>query len=66
DYGFRNCRTKDEENQLQNMYKKLFFAPQFDAISLHKACMAGKIFEYVGSILPNDAFRADLLRNPYP
>ncbi|CAG8576681.1 11817_t:CDS:2 [Racocetra fulgida] len=66
DYGFGNCRTKDEEKQLKNMYEKLIFAPQFDAISLHKACIAGKIFEYVSSILPNDVLRVDLLRNLYP
>ncbi|CAG8660177.1 22642_t:CDS:1 [Cetraspora pellucida] len=66
DYGFFNCRTKDEEKQLKNMYKKLFLTPQFDAHSLHKACITGKLFKYISSILPNDVLRADLLRNPYP
>jgi hypothetical protein len=66
DYGFINCRTKDEIRQLKHIYKKLIKTPRFDPRDLHKACVAGKIFNYVKSMLPNEALRADLLRNHYP
>ncbi|CAG8616088.1 3980_t:CDS:1 [Funneliformis mosseae] len=66
DYGFMNCRTENETRQLKQMYKKLIKTPQFDPRDLHKACLAGKIFNYVRSILPNEELKADLLRNLYP
>ncbi|RHZ45260.1 hypothetical protein Glove_682g42 [Diversispora epigaea] len=66
DYGFMNCRTEDEIKQLRNMYKKLFKTPRFDLQDLHKACMAGKIFNYIRSILPSEVVNANLLKNPYP
>ncbi|CAG8433688.1 10409_t:CDS:2 [Diversispora eburnea] len=65
DYGFMNCRT-DEIKKLRNMYKKLFETLQFDPQDLHEACMAGKIFNYIRSILPNEVVNANLLKNPYP
>ncbi|GBC07384.1 hypothetical protein RclHR1_07420008 [Rhizophagus clarus] len=66
DYGFKNCRTGDEINQLRQMYKKLIKTPQFDPWELHKACVSGKIFDYVRSILPNEVPKPYLLKNLYP
>ncbi|CAI2161997.1 13665_t:CDS:2 [Funneliformis geosporum] len=66
DYGFMNCRTEDEIRQLRQMYKKLIKTPQFDPRDLHKACLTGKIYNYVRLILPNEELKADLLRNLYP
>ncbi|CAG8512608.1 8654_t:CDS:1 [Ambispora leptoticha] len=66
DYGFMNCRTKEENRQLRNMYNKLVKTPQFDPRDLHEACVTGKIFNYVSAILPNEVVKKDLLRNVYP
>jgi hypothetical protein len=66
DYGFMNCRTEDEKRQLKQMYKKLVKSPQFDPRNLHKACVAGKIFNYVRSIIPNEVLKPKLLKNLYP
>ncbi|RIA80046.1 hypothetical protein C1645_793327 [Glomus cerebriforme] len=66
DYGFMNCRTEDEKRQLKQMFRKLIKTPQFDLQDLHRACLAGKIFNYVKSILPNEVVKANLLKNLYP
>jgi hypothetical protein len=66
DYGFMNCRTKDEKRQLKNIYRKLIYKPRFDPRDLHKACLEGKIFDYVRFILPNETLKANLFKNPYP
>ncbi|CAB4433794.1 unnamed protein product [Rhizophagus irregularis] len=66
DYGFMNCRTEDEKRQLRQMYTKLIKHPQFDPRDLHKACVSGKIFNYVRSILPNEVLKPYLLKNLYP
>ncbi|RHZ63871.1 hypothetical protein Glove_327g5 [Diversispora epigaea] len=67
DYGFMNCRTANEITQLKNMYNKLIRHPKFDPQELHEACIKGKIFNYVKSILPsNELVKAKLLKNLYP
>ncbi|GBC04567.1 hypothetical protein RclHR1_05740009 [Rhizophagus clarus] len=66
DYGFMNCRTEDEKRQLKNTYRKLIKNPKFDPRDLHEACITGKIFNYVGSILPDEALKAKFFKNPYP
>jgi hypothetical protein len=66
DYGFMNCRTEDEKRQLKHIYRKLIKTSQFDPQDLHEACIAGKIFDYVRSILPNEELKSDLFKNPYP
>lgn len=64
DYGFINCRTEEEKKQLEHMYENLINNHKFDSLDLHKACITGKIFNYVRSILPNEKLKADLLKNP--
>ncbi|CAB4435163.1 unnamed protein product [Rhizophagus irregularis] len=66
DYGFINCRTEDEKRQLKHIYRKLIKTPRFDPRDLHEACLAGKIFDYVKSILPDEVLKAELFKNPYP
>ncbi|GBB83753.1 hypothetical protein RclHR1_10420005 [Rhizophagus clarus] len=66
DYGFVNCRTEDERRQLKHIYRKLIKTPQFETQDLHEACLAGKIFDYVKSILPNEMLKSDFFKNPYP
>jgi hypothetical protein len=65
DYGFVNCRTEDEKRRLKNIYRKLIKNPQFDPRDLHEACLAGKIFDYVKSILPNESLKVNLFKNMY-
>ncbi|CAG8500971.1 6390_t:CDS:2 [Diversispora eburnea] len=48
DYGFMNYRT---ENEIKNMY------PKFDPQELREACIKGKIFNYVKSILPSNELK---------
>ncbi|CAB4478429.1 unnamed protein product [Rhizophagus irregularis] len=66
DYGFMNCRTESEKRQLKHTYRKLIKTPRFDPRDLHCACIAGKTFDYVRSILPNEGLKANLFKNPYP
>ncbi|CAB5357531.1 unnamed protein product [Rhizophagus irregularis] len=66
DYGFMNCSTEDEKSQLKHIYRKLIKTPRFDPRDLHEACLAGKIFDYVKSILPDEVLKAELFKNPYP
>ena len=47
DYGFFNCRNKEEEVQLKEVYKVFFEDSNGDPFKLHEACLQGKIYDYV-------------------
>ena len=72
DYGFFNCQNKEEEVQLKEVYKKVFDEnSDGDPLKLHKACIQGKIYDYVRMTLKlkkrdqSSLFRR-LMRNIYP
>lgn len=44
DYGFMNCSTFEETCTLMEIYKRLL--QKADPLELHKACIAGKLFEF--------------------
>ena len=72
DYGFFNCRNKEEEVQLKEVYKKVFDEKSNgDPLKLHEACLQGKIYDYLETTLKlkrkdqRPLFRR-LMKNPYP
>ncbi|KIM22130.1 hypothetical protein M408DRAFT_12182 [Serendipita vermifera MAFF 305830] len=70
DYGINNCRRVGEYIALmKDTYKKVLEHPQSDPLELHEACVAGKIYPYVHSLLKlkkRDAkLLKELMRNPY-
>ncbi|KAJ8522336.1 hypothetical protein ONZ45_g1119 [Pleurotus djamor] len=67
DYGFMNCTTDDERLELKSLYKAVLRkgAP----LELHKACLAGKIYDYVGGyydVSRRKKYFKRLLKNVYP
>jgi len=71
DYGIINCGGVLTHLQLlKDTYRKVFEHPKGDPLELHKACIAGKIYEYVGSLLKIKKKEEKLLRrlmqNMYP
>lgn len=71
DYGFYNCRNREQVLQLKKFYKKFFDDVNGDPLELHHACLQGKIYTYVRTIVKlnkshrRPAFR-QLVMNPYP
>ena len=69
DYGFFNCRNKEEVSQLKEAYKK-FFDSNGDPLKLHEACLQGRIYDHVTKALKlkkddqGPLFR--LMKNMYP
>jgi hypothetical protein len=66
DYGFINCKSEEERNELKEVYKAFFDLRHADPIGLHEAAIGGRLFEYVGGFvkLPKKCKR--LMKNPYP
>ncbi|GBB83754.1 hypothetical protein RclHR1_10420006 [Rhizophagus clarus] len=65
DYGFKNCRTEVEKENLKNIYRKLIKSPKFEPRDLYEACLEGKTYHYVRSILPNETLNANIFKNLY-
>ena len=71
-YGFFNCRNKEEEVQLKDVYKKFFDEESNgDPLKLHEACIQGKVYDYVRTTLKwKEKYRRTLfprlMKNPYP
>lgn len=70
DYGFMNCRTPSEREELLVVYKAAFEGRGFDAMELHAECIKGHVYEYV---LKFQKFSKEekrkfvrLMKNPYP
>ena len=70
DYGFMNCRTPNEREELLRVYKAAFEAKGFDAMELHAQCIKGRVYEYVSQFqkFSKDEKRKliQLMKNPYP
>ncbi|KAJ7735791.1 hypothetical protein B0H16DRAFT_128219 [Mycena metata] len=73
DYGFGNCASEDEYQDLKRLYTSIFERPGVNPLKLHEACISGELYEYVLGSFPElknkknrvKKFRR-LLRNPYP
>ncbi|KAI0677728.1 hypothetical protein C8Q78DRAFT_106898 [Trametes maxima] len=69
DYGYANCRNEGERKLLDDTYKRLFTDTEAEPMYLHRACMEGRLFQYVGEHVKlkpwTDKFKR-LLKNPYP
>ena len=53
DYGYLNCRNPREREQWREVYSMMFQAGGFRFDALHKACITGKIYDYVMEIFPD-------------
>jgi hypothetical protein len=70
DYGFSNCRGPVEQAQLKAIYQQYFRRPNAQKYALHEACIQGKTFEHVSSVVPINKEQQTLFKrlmsNPYP
>ena len=67
DYGYFNCRNPRERERWTEVYSKMFQTSGFRFDALHKACITGKIYEYVKEICPDTpAVFKRLSKNLYP
>ncbi|KAF9002429.1 hypothetical protein BDQ17DRAFT_1356845 [Cyathus striatus] len=67
DYGLINCKNDDDKNELKAVYNAYFSASNGDPVTLHQACIQGKLFDHVGSVVKKlpKKFKK-LMRNMYP
>ncbi|KDR84133.1 hypothetical protein GALMADRAFT_700408 [Galerina marginata CBS 339.88] len=70
DYGFGNCKTEEEINDLKAIYKEYFLGPKKCPPALHLACIQGNLFNYVSTfvVLKNKKEKKKyrrLMKNPY-
>lgn len=64
DYGFRNCQNFEDICVMIEIYKRLLL--KASPLDLHKACIAGKLFEFAQKFNKMDEIHRRLLRNFYP
>ncbi|KAF8144349.1 hypothetical protein K438DRAFT_1874218 [Mycena galopus ATCC 62051] len=73
DYGFMNCTSDSEYQDLKDLYKNIFERPHANPLQLHEACISGSLYEYVLGLFPEMKKKKNrkkkfqrLLRNLYP
>ena len=69
DYGYMNCKTPAERKLLDDMYMQLFQKRGMDPVTLHEACIKGRLVEFTKGFVklaPSTAKYTRLLKNPYP
>ncbi|KAI6037922.1 hypothetical protein EDC04DRAFT_2897095 [Pisolithus marmoratus] len=67
DYGFFNCQSVEEKFALKRVYKEVLESPLVDPMELHKACIQGRLYDFVCSHNPNLEQRFKrLMSNTYP
>ncbi|KAJ7896959.1 hypothetical protein B0H13DRAFT_1718611 [Mycena leptocephala] len=73
DYGFMNCTSETEYQDLKDMYKGIFERRDASPLKLHEACVTGSLYEYTLGFFPelkNKKNRSKkfkrLMKNPYP
>ncbi|KAJ7080552.1 hypothetical protein C8R44DRAFT_70268 [Mycena epipterygia] len=73
DYGFMNCTSESEYQDLKEMYKGIFERSDANPLKLHEACISGTLYEYVLGVFPELKTKKNrakkfkrLLRNLYP
>lgn len=76
DYGFINCASQEEISWLLGHYQGLIKINNCNLFKLHKACMAGKLYEFIRNDYEKnkaDSFyyqwflgRPEIVKNRYP
>lgn len=66
DYGFVNCSTLEEHQELKAVYKVFFVEKKGDPMRLHEAAMQGRLFRHVGETIKLSKRFKRLMKNPYP
>jgi hypothetical protein len=73
DYGFMNCTSETEYQDLKDMYKSIFERRDASPLKFHEACVTGSLYEYTLGFFPelkNKKNRSKkfkrLMKNPYP
>ncbi|KAJ7260486.1 hypothetical protein B0H12DRAFT_1107563 [Mycena haematopus] len=73
DYGFMNCTSDSEYQDLKILYKSIFEKRHANPLQLHEACVSGSLYEYVLGLFPEMKKKKNrakkfqrLLRNMYP
>ncbi|KAJ7241372.1 hypothetical protein C8J57DRAFT_1142811 [Mycena rebaudengoi] len=73
DYGFMNCTSDSEYQDLKDLYKSIFELRHANPLQLHAACISGSLYEYVLGLFPEMKKKKNrkkkfqrLLRNLYP
>ncbi len=61
DYGFCNCQSFEEICILMEIYKRLLI--KADPLELHKACLAGQLFEFASKFDKMDEGHRGLMKN---
>ncbi|ORX98686.1 hypothetical protein BCR34DRAFT_593143 [Clohesyomyces aquaticus] len=64
DYGFFNCVNFEDTCMLVEIYGRVL--ERVDLMELHKACIGGRLFEFVGQFIEVEERWRRLLWNPYP
>jgi hypothetical protein len=69
DYGFMNCKTDDEVEQLKQVYRKIL--GEYGAakpLLLHEAAITGQLYAYIGGLMKLEGKKKfkRLLKNIYP
>jgi len=64
DYGFWNCRTFQETLDLKEVYREVLRVA--DPVDLHKACIAGELFNFASKHVKLAPRFRSLMRNLYP
>ena len=63
EYGFVNCRTLEETCILMEVYRKVL--QTVNPLKLHRACVAGDLFQFAKTYVPMEEQWRPLLRNSY-
>ena len=68
DYGFMNCKTANEFNDLKAVYRTLFETTECSPPDLHLACIEGRLFEYTSKLVKLEGKKKykRLMANLYP
>lgn len=64
DYGFFNCQRFEDTCTLMEIYGQVL--QRADPMELHRACIVGRLYEFVGQFIAVEERWKQLLRNPYP
>jgi len=70
DYGFMNCQNPEHSAKLKDVYRRVLDRPNAQPLEMHKACIEGRLFEYVrGQVeVPKEDRKLlhHLMKNLYP
>lgn len=66
DYGFANCTTEQQRQELKAVYQVYFTEKNGDPIALHNATMQGRLFRHFENIIKLSKKFKRLMKNPHP